>query len=175
MKRTASREDYQRKKSAKLESRERNACICADYDVLLKDLQDSKRQVTIRDQSIDQPAIDEVRSTVEWLVELLQDSDTLQTKDGKAYTSKLKMCVIQLLDGNVSACRVGETIKTVLKLAKKKASDIPSNATVLNYNVERHIWPKGNLSRDENISLLTDETSLARNTWDTMLQPLMAT
>ena len=70
---------------------------------------------------------------------------------------------MQLLDGNVSACRVGETIKTVLKLAKKKASDIPSNATVLTYNVERLILAQrqlgDDLSRDENISLLTDETS----------------
>ena len=46
LKRIASREDYQRKKSAKLESRERNACRCADYDVLLKDLQESKRKAT---------------------------------------------------------------------------------------------------------------------------------
>ena len=47
LKLTASRGDYQRKKSAKLESREKNACRCADYDVLLKDLQESNRQVTI--------------------------------------------------------------------------------------------------------------------------------
>ena len=70
----------------KCKTRERNACRCADYDVLLIDLQESNRQVTIRDQSID-----ELRSTIEWLEELLQDSDTLQTKDGKAYTSELKM------------------------------------------------------------------------------------
>ena len=73
------------------------------------------------------------------------------------------MCVMELLDGNVSACRLGETIKTVLKLAKKKASDIPSNATVLNYDVEILILALRqlgeDLSRDENISLLTDETS----------------
>ena len=50
-----------------------------------------------------------------------------------------------------------------VKLAKTKASAIPRNATVLNYNVERLILAKRQLGKDwsgdENISLLTEETS----------------
>ena len=45
----------------------------------------------------------------------------------------MKMCVMELLD-NISASRVGQVMKTVLKLVGIEASDIPSTVTVLNYN-----------------------------------------
>ena len=116
-----------------------------------------KQQLIIRDKSFD-----ELKSTIRWLVDTLQDNQTLKTKDGKAYTTEMKVCVMELLDNNVSACRVGETIEMVLALANLMASDIPSNATVLNYNVETHSSPKATgrrIAQRKNLSLLTDETN----------------
>ena len=101
LKRTSSREDYQRKKATMLESKERDSCNCSEYDVVVKDLQDMKQQLIIRDKSID-----ELKSTIQWLEDTLQDNQTLKTKDGKAYTTEMKVCVMELLDNNVSACRL---------------------------------------------------------------------
>ncbi len=87
LKRTSSREDYQRKKATMLESKERDSCNCSEYDVVVKDLQDMKQQLIIRDKSID-----ELKSTIQWLEDTLQDNQTLKTKDGKAYTPDMKVC-----------------------------------------------------------------------------------
>ena len=132
-----------------------------------------KQQLIIRDKSID-----ELKSTIRWLVDTLQDNQTLKTKDGKAYTTEMKVCVMELLDNNVSACRVGETIEMVLALANLMASDIPSNATVLNYNMETLILAHRQLGEDlprekTSASSQTRPTSLETSTWGTMWQALM--
>ena len=64
------------------------------------------------------------------------------------YTLEMKACIMQLFANNVSACRVGETIETVLTLANLTASNIPTNAKVLNYNVERLILAQRLLGED---------------------------
>ena len=87
LKRTSSREDYQRRKDTKLQSKETDSCKCSEYDVVVKDLQDMKQQLIIRDKSID-----ELKSTIQWLEDTLQDNRTLKTKDGKAYTPDMKVC-----------------------------------------------------------------------------------
>ena len=61
----------------------------------------------------------------EWLREMVQD--TLVTKDESgAYTAELKECVYKLLGFNVSTRHVSNVKGAVLKLAGKKAEDLPS-------------------------------------------------
>ena len=54
------------------------------------------------------------------------------------YTLEMKACIMQIFANNVSACRVGETIETVLTLANLTASN----------NVERLILAQRQLGED---------------------------
>ena len=131
LKRTASREEYQRKKVAKIQQ-STDCSRCGDYDALLRELEDMKKEATAKLKIVDEQA-----ASIEWLEELLKENRVVQTKEGKAYTPKMMKCVMELLTDNVSACRVGQAIQAVLKLADMTACYIPSNATVFNYNVAR--------------------------------------
>ena len=122
----------------------------------MEELQSTKAEIAARKNEIS-----ELRSSIEWMEELLNKpgGQTLQTKKGHSYSANMKM----LLDNNISASRVGQAIKTVLKLVGIEASDIPSTATVLNYNLERLVLAQRQLgeglSEKKNTALLTDETS----------------
>ena len=153
LKRTASREEYQRKKVTKIQPTD--CSRCGDYDALLRELEDMKKEATAKLKIVDEQA-----ASIEWLEELLKDNRVVKTKEGKAYTPKMMKCVMELLTDNVNACRVGQA---VLKLADMTACHIPSNAIVLNYNVARLVLAQRqlgeDLSREKNTTLLTDETS----------------
>ena len=43
-----------------------------------------------------------------WLEDIAQGNKTLKTKDGRSYTPEMKVCIMKLLDDNVSVCREGE-------------------------------------------------------------------
>ena len=51
-----------------------------------------------------------------WLEDIAQGNKTLKSKDGRSYTKEMKVCIMKLLDDNVSVCREGETIETLLNL-----------------------------------------------------------
>ena len=160
LRRTAAREVYHREQREAMEARGSSSCRCSDYDSVMEELQSTKAELAERRKEIS-----ELRSSIEWMEELLNEpgGQTLQTKKGHSYSADMKMCVMELLDNNISASRVGQAIKTVLKLVGIEASDIPSTATVLNYNVERLVLAQRQLGEDlsekKNTALLTDETS----------------
>lgn len=81
----------------------------------------------------------------------------------KGTHQNLKYCVYELLKLNVSASKVGNVIKAVLKIVGIEPNRIPSKSTVLEMNLQRLCLSQQQLaevfSKKDNICLMTDETS----------------
>ena len=72
----------------------------------------------------------------DWLREMVQDQVTTKDDVGE-YTVAMKQCVCDLLSHNVPTGQVAPVIECVLKMAGKKASDLPSKSTVNDWNIMR--------------------------------------
>ena len=113
--------------------------------------------------------INELAESLQYLNDLVNDIDTQQRivniydGEGKRYTSKLKKnCVHELLKLNVSASKVGDVIKEVLKIVGIEPNRIPSKSTVLDMNLQRLCLSQQQLtevfSNKDNMCLMTEET-----------------
>jgi hypothetical protein len=82
-----------------------------------------------------------LQRSLQYLNDLVNDIDTQQRifniydGDSKRYTPKFKKCVYELLKLNVSASKVGDVIKEVLKIVGIEPNRIPSKSTVLEMNL----------------------------------------
>ena len=98
----------------------------------------------------------------EWLREMVQND--LVTKDnGGNFTVQMKDCVCQLLSCNVSTGQIPPVVESVLKLASKKATDLPCKTTINDWNVMRRSISQQQLAEEmpqkTHMALLSDETS----------------
>lgn len=98
----------------------------------------------------------------EWLREMVQND--LVTKDnGGNFTVQMKDCVCQLLSCNVSTGQIPAVVESVLKLASKKATDLPCKTTINDWNVMRRSISQQQLAEEmpqkTHMALLSDETS----------------
>jgi hypothetical protein len=110
-----------------------------------------------------------LQRSLQYLNDLVNDIDTQQRifniydGDSKRYTPKLKKCVYELLKLNVSASKVGDVIKEVLKIVGIEPNRIPSKSTVLEMNLQRLCLSQQQLaevfSKKDIIYLMTDETT----------------
>ena len=90
--------------------------------------------------------------------------DQVTTKDNAGeYTVAMKQCVCDLLSHNVPSGQIAPVIECVLKMAGKKASDLPSKSTVNDWNIMRLLLSQQQLPEElpnkKNMALLSDETS----------------
>ena len=97
-----------------------------------------------------------------WLREMVQEEVTTKFPNGQ-YTDDMKECVMSLLTHNVPTGQVSAVISAVMKLACRKASDLPSKSTVNDWNVMRLILAQKQIGEilpsQSNLGLLSDETS----------------
>jgi hypothetical protein len=160
LKRTAARENYAIKKVQKLEDNINQTC-CRDSHNQIKELQE---QINEKDRDIGV-----LEENVEYLNNIVEDIDIekrvihVYDEQSRKYTSPLKNCVYELLKLNVSASKVGDVIKTVLKLVNIEPNRVPATSTVLEMNLQRLYLAQKQLgevfSKENNSCLLTDETS----------------
>ena len=159
LKRTVAREKYAINKVRKLENECSNAKNCEN---------DSQLRIAFLENKLKEKdnEIRELETSVEYLQGLLNDTeDELKVFDEKyrKYTSKLKQCVYELLQHQVSASKVSNVIKSVLKLANITANRLPCKSSVLEMSLQRLYLAQAHISdvfsNDTSTVLLTDETS----------------
>ncbi|WAR14697.1 hypothetical protein MAR_004802 [Mya arenaria] len=160
LKRTAARETYAQKKVLKLEENINRTC-CRDNQNLVKDLQ---KQIIDKEQEIRL-----LQENLEYVTNLLEDIDNenrvvdVYDEKSRKYTSKFKNCVYELLKLNVSASKVGDVVKSVLKLVSVEPNRLPATSTVFEMNLQRLCLAQKQLgevfSKEEHTCLMTDETS----------------
>ncbi|WAQ97077.1 hypothetical protein MAR_029767, partial [Mya arenaria] len=158
LKRTAARETYAQKKVLKLEENINKTC-CQNNQNLVKDLQ---KQIIDKEQEIRL-----LQENLEYVTNLLEDIDNenrvvdVYDEKSRKYTSKFKNCVYELL--SVSASKVGDVVKSVLKLVSVEPNRLPATSTVLEMNLQRLCLAQKQLgevfSKEEHTCLMTDETS----------------
>lgn len=160
LKRTAGRESYLLKKIPKLEKNVNKTC-CSDMQ---NDFLQLINQLAEKEKDIAN-----LQENVQYLTGLIEDIDNenrvIQVFDeqSRRYTSKFKSCVYELLKLNVSASKVGDVVKTVLKLVNVEPNRVPVTSTVLEMNLQRLCLAQKQLSeifaKEDNTCILTDETS----------------
>jgi len=134
LKRTAARETYALKKIQKLEENADQTC-CKNYKNQVKELQ---TQLVEKNKEIANLEVN-----VQYLTDLLEDIDvenrtiTIFDEESKKYKSNFKSCVYDLLKLNVSASKIGDVVKTVLKLVNIEPNRVPVTSTVLEMNLQR--------------------------------------
>ncbi|XP_053372789.1 uncharacterized protein LOC128546365 [Mercenaria mercenaria] len=160
LKRTAARETYAQNKIKKLEENEKKNC-CEDSAVRISELENKIKE---KDKEIGR-----LEENMQYLNDILQDIDqenriiNVFDEKSRRYSPKFKNCVYELLKLNVSASKVGEVVKSVLKLVSVEPNRTPSSSTVLEMNLQRLCLAQKQLgevfSNEENTCILTDETS----------------
>ena len=164
LKRTASREDYYRKKCAKfsLEASQNDFdlhidCSAREFE-LLQNLKEAKQEIADLQCKNDQLS--------EKLVEIeASNSPEVKTFDTntKTFTPELQKCIFELLQHHVSSSHVSPVIQSCLNLVGKKANKLPSVSTVNNINIQRAWLSQKQMSEvlpsKEYTTLYTDETS----------------
>lgn len=109
--------------------------------------------------------IRELEESLQYLQDLLNDNNKekeLIVFDVKSiqYTPKLKRCIYEVLQNQVSASNVSSVINSVLKMVDIRPNKLPSRTSVLDMNIQRlYISHADVFARDEKTVLLTDETS----------------
>ena len=128
-----------------------------DYQLRIASLENELKE---KDREIRQ-----LEASVEYLEGLLKDNEELKVFDehSKRYTSKLKQCVYELLQNQVSASKVSNVIKSVLKLCNISANRLPCKSSVLEMSLQHLYLSQVHISdvfsKDRSSVLLTDETS----------------
>jgi len=164
LKRTAARENYMRMKIAKLDhanggtQREENV----DIINLRKELSEARKNVEKL-----QNKITNIENENQLLHEQVNEmnNENIVTFDymRKCFTSDLQMCIYSLLQHHVSTAHITSVIESVLKLAGKKASKLPSKSIVNNMNIQRLSLCQKQLCEvlptKLNTCLYTDETT----------------
>jgi hypothetical protein len=155
----ASREDYYRHKTLKLEGKctgeQEESCNITDHQDLIRKHDEVKRQCR------------ELIESLQWTETLLSDNENKEIKlfdsDTNRYSDECLKCVFELLNQNVSVSRVGPVIETVCKLSGHTVNRLPSKTTIIDMNVQRlslaHKQIAEAFALQENTCLLTDETS----------------
>ena len=101
----------------------------------------------------------------DWLREMVNNADVIETfnHEKNCYSQELQECAFSLLENNVTSSKVSPVIESVLKLAKMKATRLPSRTTVNSMNVQRlvvsHRQIEEEFAQQPNTCLLSDETS----------------
>lgn len=150
-------------KATKLRILEKNANgeCCAEsrqrIDFLENQLQEKEKE------------IGELQSSVQYLEDLINDTHNnndqiiLFDEQSKTYSHKLKQCVYEILNLQVSASKVSPVIQAVLGLVNLTANKLPCRSTVLEMSLQRlyiaHVQLCEVFSKDTSTVLLTDETS----------------
>ena len=83
-----------------------------------------------------QRELKDIQDENDWLRELAEEM--IQTKyDRGLFTDKMKKCVFRLLKYNVPTAQISSVKKSVLELADRKPSDLPSKSTIIEWNIIR--------------------------------------
>lgn len=107
--------------------------------------------------------IGQLEAENDWLREMVDENVQTFNVEKNFYTTEVQECVYSLLQNNVTSSKVSPVIESVLKLAKRKATRLPSRTTVNTMNVQRlmisHRQIEEEFSQKRNTCLLSDETS----------------
>ena len=95
----------------------------------------------------------------------------VQTKySSDRYTSQMQECVFGLLDLNIAMGQIPAVIRTVAELTGKTINDVPSKATINDWNIMRLTLAQKQLGEElpnkSNLGLLSDETSKFGNKYE---------
>jgi len=160
LKRTNAREKYNATKVRILEQNADGEC-CAE----------SRQRIAFLENQLleKENEIADLQVSVQYLQDIINDNHinngqvVLFDEQSKTYTPKLKQCVYEILNLQVSASKVSSVIKSVLSLVDFTANKLPCRSTVLEMSLQRlyiaHVQLCEVFSKDKSTVLLTDETS----------------
>ena len=140
MKCTAARENYATKKATNLEAQIQTHVVNANDCCIDKDVQISHLKRLNKEKKKE---IHDSKHSEEYLNDSLNENDTdneiinVFDEDSKRYSHSLKEFVYELLKCNVSAGKVSNVIKSVLKMMGMNANKLPCNSTVLSMSLQR--------------------------------------
>ena len=109
-----------------------------------------------------QRELKDIQDENDWLRELAEE--TIQTVyDRGLFTDKMKECVFKLLKYNVPTGQISSVIESVLELADRKPSDLPTKSTINEWNIIRLCLSQRQIAEEipktKSLGLLSDEIS----------------